>query len=414
MQGPQVTGLNTVEEIINEVKNFARKNPNLEWIVGGAYEAALIPNGDFKREWLDEAVLDRPVLLRAMDFHTIWVNSKALEIANLNKNTSDPKGGQIARDKSGHPTGTLREPSAINLIEKFVPRRTLQDDLTSLALAYEKYKSHNVVAMQDAWVDPELVFVYEAALKNEVIQIPTNLALLATPQNWQSLLAQSLELKKRLTGKNLTCHSIKFLTDGALSAGTAFLLEPYLNNPKSLGLKIWDDAELNQATKEFDKLGFQLHIHAIGDGAIRQSLDAIENVISENGHRDRRAVIAHAQLISQQDLPRFAKLEVIANMQPLWCYLDVMNEKLILPAIGEERNNRQYQLRSLLDSGARIAFGSDWPVTSEDPNLALNVPVTRQPPKNPNAPAWNSEQSITLEESINSYTKESLFQLFLI
>jgi len=188
------------------------------------------------------------------------------------------------------------------------------------------------------------------------------------------------------------------------------LLEPYLDQPDFSGLKIWSDVELTAAVKEFDARGFQIHIHAIGDAAIRQALDAFEAMARVNPKWDRRPVLVHAQLISPEDLPRFEELEVIANMQPLWMYLDPMNKELILPRIGADRNNLQYQLRTLVNSGATIAFGSDWPVTSEVPLEALFVPVDRNGPSG--GEVWSPQEAITIEESLQFYTTNVAYQNF--
>ena len=163
---------------------------------------------------------------------------------------------------------------------------------------------------------------------------------------------------------------------------------------------------------EFDLLGYQLHLHAIGDAAVKQALDALEVMQGRNPYWDRRSVIVHAQLIRDQDLSRFQQLGIIANIQPLWCYMDPMNKELIEPRIGKNRNNRQYRLRSLLNSGAKIAFGSDWPVTSHVPLDAIMVPVLRAKPNSENSEAWNIDESITFDESLTFYTKNTAFQMF--
>jgi len=176
-------------------------------------------------------------------------------------------------------------------------------------------------------------------------------------------------------------------------------------------LLIWNDAELLEAALHFDLQKYQLHLHAIGDAAVRQVLDVIEKVQEINPAWDRRPVIAHAQLISEQDLPRFAQLGVIANYQPLWCYLDPMNKELIAPRLGEERNNRQYQLASLLKSGAQVSYGSDWPVTSFVPLEALAVPTHRQSPGGFEEQAWSAHEAISIEDSLTSYTEGVAYQL---
>ena len=175
---------------------------------------------------------------------------------------------------------------------------------------------------------------------------------------------------------------------------------------------MWEEDDLLNALCTFDDLDFQVHLHAIGDAAVRQALDAIEAMQRVNPRRDRRPVIAHAQLIHPDDFARFARLGVIANYQPLWTYLDPMNKELILPRLGQERNNRQYPLRTMLDAGVMISYGSDWPVTSHVPLQALAVPVHRQSPDGYPKEGWSKQEAITIEESMTSYTRNVAYQNF--
>ncbi len=415
-QGPKVNGLQTVAEIVAEVKRFAEASPDSKWIIGGAYEAAIIERGDFDSHWLDEAVNDRPVLLHAVDHHTIWVNSKALEVAGITSMTKDPDGGTIARRADGSPKGTLREPAAMDLISKLAPERTLQDELDAIAWASDQYLAAGVTSAMDAWVEDGMTEIYNEAAKTGHLKVDMNLTFLAQPEKWRSRVNYYNEMRALVEAlpveAGLTAKSVKFIGDGALSAGTAAILEPYLDDPTSKGLLIWSDAEMIEAATTFDTQGLQLHIHAIGDAAVRQALNAIEAVIANNPSWDRRPVITHAQLIDPVDLPRFAALGVIANFQPLWTYLDPMNKELILPRIGETRNNQQYQLRKVIDSGAQISFGSDWPITDFTPLAALAVPVHRQSPDRQPPQGWSIEQAITIEESMHFYTAAVAKQLF--
>lgn len=411
-QGPKVNGLQSVEEIVQEVAHYAKANPEKSWIIGGAYEAAIITGGDFEARWLDEASSEIPIVLHAVDHHTIWVNSKALEIAGITSETTEPDGGTIARYSDGTPKGTLREPSAIDLILSHAPKRTIEDDVAAIAWAGQQYLEAGVTSTTDAWVEPGMPEAYLAAARTGALAIETNLFFLAQPDNWrersQSFLSFRSEIEELGNNSKLHAKTVKFICDGALSAGTAALLEPYFDNPTSRGLLIWSDAELLEAMLHFDLEGFQIHAHAIGDAAIRQALNAIEAVIRINPARDRRPVIAHAQLIDPDDLERFAQLGVIANIQPLWTYLDPMNAQLIEPRIGSVRNNQQYQLNSLQRSGARISYGSDWPVTSHVPLEALAVPTHRSAPDS--GIAWSPQEAISVEDSLVHYTEDAAYQ----
>jgi predicted amidohydrolase YtcJ len=411
-QGPKVNGLQSVEEIVREVDRYAQANPEKSWIIGGAYEASIIIGGDFEARWLDEASREIPIVLHAVDHHTIWVNSKALAIAGITSETTDPDGGTIARYSDGTPKGTLREPSAIDLILSHAPKRTIADDVAAIAWAGQQYLEAGVTSATDAWVEPGMPEAYIAAARSGVLSIDTNLFFLAQPESWrersQSFLSFRSEIEELGNNSKLHAKTVKFICDGALSAGTAALLEPYLDDPTSRGLLIWSDEELIDAMAYFDEAGFQIHAHAIGDAAIRQALNAIEAVIRINPARDRRPVIAHAQLIHPDDLERFAQLGVIANIQPLWTYLDPMNAQLIEPRIGSERNNQQYQLNSLQRSGARISYGSDWPVTSHLPLEALAVPTHRSAPDSDEP--WSPHEAISVEDSLVHYTEDAAYQ----
>ena len=402
-QGPQVTGLLSLKEVLTEVTYFAAAHPQNEWIVGGAYEASMVEGGLFTAKMLDGAESNRPVVLHAADHHTIWVNSRALEIAQITQETLDPVGGTIARNPDGKPQGTLRELSALELITQHIPPRTITQDVTALDWATRRMLKSGITYGADSWVEPEMADAYFAAEQAGVLHIDIDLAFLITPENWQEQIKNLKSQQARFTGKTLTATSVKFLADGALSAGTAFLLEPYLDLPNSHGIKIWDDDELLAAVKNCNELGFQIHVHAIGDGAIRQVLDIFESAAVVN-----RPVLVHAQLIDPADLPRIAALGVICNFQPLWMYLDSMNKELIGPRIGEARNNRQYQVRKIIDSGAHISFGSDWPVTSENPLLGVAVPVHRQALES--SRSWAPKQRITLLEAITAYTLGVAYQ----
>ena len=413
-QGPQLNGLTTIDAIVEEVKRYRKENPDKQWIVGGAYEASIVSGGDFEAKWLDAAIQDVPILLHAVDHHTIWVNSKALEIAGISSLTPDPEGGTIARYQDGTPKGTLREPSAIDLILRQIPTRTLADDVAAISWACRELRSSGVTSATDAWVEPGMPEAYIAAAESGALTIDINLFFLAQPDTWKVRSTEFSQFRSEIEAlgpsSKLHAKTVKFICDGALSAGTAALLEPYLDDPNSRGLLIWRDDELLDAMVHFDSLGFQIHAHAIGDAAIRQALDAIEAMQRINPGWDRRPVIAHAQLIHPDDLPRFAQLGVIANVQPLWTYLDPMNAQLIEPRIGSARNNQQYQLKSLQESGARISYGSDWPVTNHKPLLALAVPTHRTAPGS--SFAWSPHEAISVEDSLVHYTHDAAYSNF--
>lgn len=414
--GPQITGLETRQEIIVEVARFAGANNDLEWIIGGTYDPAIEPNGNFDANWLDEVVSDRPIVLNGMDYHTIWVNSEALRRCGINADSPDLEIGTIVRRPDGTPMGTLREWDAINLIMSKAPQPSLDREIAALGYSSKRYASHGVTWWQDAWVDPGMAEAYMAAEAAGVIKQGVNLAFRADPRSWEKDLPYFLKMRADIesapTNRNITARTIKFFADGVIEGGTAALLAPYSNDPCSHGMPVWQWTELTRAIATMDKAGFQVHIHAIGDAGIRASLDAIENAIKVNPLWDRRPTIVHVQLLDPADLPRFAQLGVIANFGPLWTRQDPMQAISSAPRIGPERADRQYQLRTLLDDGVRIAFGSDWPVTSEIPLEGIAVPVHRQTPDRMPVGGWMPHEAITIQEAFQSYTSEVAHQAY--
>jgi predicted amidohydrolase YtcJ len=298
---------------------------------------------------------------------------------------------------------------------RHAPLRTIEQDVSAIKWASDRYLEAGVTAATDAWIEPGMAEAYIAAEKSGALAIDINLFFLAQPDSWRERIEYFSALRSEIEAlgddSHLRAKTIKIIADGALSSGTAALLDPYLDDPLSTGLLIWSDTEILEAATTFDAMGYQLHIHAIGDAAVRQALDTIEAVITSNPTWDRRPVIAHAQLINPADLPRFNSLGVIANYQPLWTHMDSMNKELIAPRIGHSRNNSQYQLASMVRSGAKVSYGSDWPVTSYLPLAALGVPTHRQTPDGQSEP-WSPEESITVEQSLNFYTAGVAYQTF--
>ena len=413
--GPAVRGLGSVAEIVAEVRRYAEANPDDEWIVGASYDGSLAPSGLFDAHWLDEAVADRPVMLRAWDYHTVWVNSKALELAGIDASTPEPALGEIPRRADGSPLGTLREWGAIDLVTAVSPGYSLDDRVEALRRATTHYASLGVTWVQDAWVEPADVDTYLQAASSGALSTRINLALLADPRHFPHTLPAMLEARRRveeLAHPLLTAHSVKFFADGVVENETGALLEPYCTGLHDHGMLVWTPEQLAEAVTAVDAAGFQTHIHAIGDAAVRCALDAIEQADRVNGVSDRRAVIAHVQLATGDDLARFAQLGVIATMQPLWAQLDDLMTKLTLPRLGTERSARQYAMNTLTDSGATLAFGSDWPVSSAAPLEGIAIAVTRTNEQGEPTGGWTPNEKLSVEVALAAYTSGVAAQAF--
>jgi len=426
--GPAVRPCTSVDEIVEAVRRFAKDNPDEEWIVGASYDGSLAPGGLFDARWLDEAVSDRPVVLRAWDYHTVWCNSVALERAGITPDTPDPVLGEIPHRDDGSVLGTLREWGAVDLVTAVMPPRDEDVRIAALGTAADYYLARGVTWVQDAWVEPGDVDTYVEAARRNALRVRFNLAFYADPRHIDSQLEHFATAKRRveeLGSPFLTAQTVKFFADGVVENETGALLAPYCSglhehpggqersdSGDQHGMQVWEGQSLAEAARLVDELGLQIHIHAIGDAAVRQALDAIEYAAQCNGPRDRRPVIAHVQLVDDADLERFAKLGVIPCMQPLWAQMDALMTVLTIPRLGVERSDKQYRMRSLDESGAPLAFGSDWPVSSGAPLDGIAIAVSRQTAEGEPQGGWTPEEILTIERALDAYTAAVAEQAF--
>jgi predicted amidohydrolase YtcJ len=362
-------------------------------------------------------------LLFAADYHTAWANSAALALAGIDGNTPDPPRGTIVRRADGSPLGALLE-SAADTVAALMPPKTRDERTAGLRRALGQMAASGIVWGQEAALEPDDVAVYLDVAAEGGLTSRINIALRADPAGWQAQRAPVLAARQaaetaahdREAGGDqagmLTVRTVKFFADGIIEAGTAALLEPYEDAPHSCGLPNWSPDDLAEAVAAFDADGFQIHIHAIGDGGIRAALDAIENAAARNGVRDRRPVIAHTQLVDPADLPRFARLGVIANFEPLWAQLDPVMVDLTEPRLGKDRSALQYPIGGIARTGATISFGSDWPVSSMNPLEGMAVAMTRQTRAAVPPGGWLPEHKLGLAEALAAYTCAGAFQAF--
>ncbi|MHA7243117.1 amidohydrolase [Paeniglutamicibacter antarcticus] len=412
--GPQIRQCEDLDEILATVKQWARDHPGDGWIVGASYDATLAENGHFDAKWLDSVVPDRPVLLRAWDYHTVWVNSRALDIAGITAQSPEPELGRIVRRVDGSPLGTLCEPGAIDLVTAYIPAYSTEILVAALALATDAFAKVGITWVQDAWVETESLEAYLAAAQQGALHTRVNLAFRADPFRWAQQLPGFVLDRDRvlfLGEERLTAHTIKFFLDGIIESHTAHMIDAYSDCPDSHGLPNWNDQALVDAAIAVDALGFQLHMHAIGDAAVRQGLDTIEAVVAANGPRDRRPVMAHLQTINPIDLPRFKDLDVIANFEPLWAQQDPVMTELTFPRLGTERSTRQFQIGEIAASGVRVSFGSDWPVTHHHPMQGIGTAVTRTGSADP-ASTPLAGASYDVAAALDSYSTQVAYQAF--
>jgi len=417
-----LNGLSTIAEYRTAISNYANENPDVEWILGGGWAMSVFgAGGKPSKKIIDELVGDRPVYLSSTDGHSGWANSLALEMAGITKDTPNPIDGIIDKDPvTGELIGSLQE-GAMSLVQRIIPPDTPESKLAGLRYTIKMLNGYGITAIQDAIVRESDLKTYATLEKNK------ELSLRVTASQWwerdQALeqLEHFKRLRKEFTSRLVNPGTIKIMQDGLVENYTAVLVDHYHNVPgPTKGIPMVEPDFLKEVVTVLDASNFQVHFHALGDGAVRQSLDAVEESIYENGRLGNRHHISHLQLIHPDDVGRFVELDVVANFQPLWAYTGDYLTALAAPFIGDERLKWSYVIKSILDTGATIAFGSDWSVTSANPFYQIETAITRQSATDitalENKPVdpvqdvpLNIEQSIDLSSAIDAFTINAAF-----
>ena len=404
-QSCDLNGLETVEEYLVVIKQYADAHPDAAWITGGGWlMSAFGPGALASRKLLDGVVPDRPVYLSSADGHTVWVNTKALDVGGITNKTPDPPDGRIDREpKTGSAVGSLQE-GASRLVASKMPSVSDEQREAGLRYAVKYLNGFGITAIQDASVNEEDLKTYRK------LDDAGDLTLHVIGSIWweREEGVEQIEGMKRLRSEYTKGHvdagTVKIMQDGVMENYTAAMLEPYLIPSKSRGIPMVDPDKLKTAVTQLDAAGFQVHFHAIGDAAIRQSLDAVEAARKANGDLGHRHHISHLQLIDAADIPRFRELGVVANFQPLWAYADEYITELTIPFLGPERSAHMYPIGSVQKSGATVAFGSDWSVSSPNPFEEMETAVTRLGALGETTEPFLPEEAITLPEAIAAFT----------
>jgi predicted amidohydrolase YtcJ len=373
---------------LRAVAAYAAAHPDRPWVTGGGWSMEAFPGGTPTRELLDAVVPDRPVYLPNRDYHGAWVNTAALRAAGIDRHTPDPADGRIERDADGDATGMLHEGAAA-LVARLVPELTDADLDRALDLAQAHLFSLGVTGWQDAIVgdylgqrDPYQTYLRAAAdgrLRARVVGAlwwDRTRGLEQVPE----LLARR-ERAAREGGGRFTAGTVKIMQDGVAENFTAAMTAPYLDGhghpTANAGLSFVDPPLLTEALTRLHAEGFQVHLHTLGDRAVREALDAIEAALHSGGRHDHRHHLAHLQVVHPDDLHRFVELDVAANLQALWACHEPQMDDLTLPFLGGDLASWQYPFGDLHQAGAVLAAGSDWPVSSPNPMWAAQVAVTR-------------------------------------
>ena len=403
--GCDLEGMASVGAILAEVARCDQEKGD-GWLEGHAFDLALFGQDGPHKSLLDNIRADRPIVLWGSDGHNAWANSRAMELAGITAETPDPELGVIERDPDGSPSGTLRE-TAQELVRAAMPKPTPEEQAAALQAGITHLNSFGITSFIDAWVGLDDYQAYQAIDDSGELT-----ARVVTSLTYESGFAKHygddfervLAGRKQYESERVRHSAIKFFVDGVLEGETAALLEPYVGMHGHSGELILSPEQLNEAVIRFDDMGLQVHMHAIGDRAVRAGLDAIEAARRHNGASDNRHHISHLQLIHVDDIERFSGLETAANFQAAWAYPDEWIMELNLPVVGEERVQGMYPIGSVERAGGRIVGGSDWNVSSADPLEAIEIAVRRQDAFAAGGMVLNEGERVSLASMIDAYT----------
>jgi len=402
------------------IKEYAQDHPNASVIRGFGWNHPAFGAKGPGKELLDSIVSDRPVALFALDGHSLWVNSKALEMAEITNKTPDPAGGIIERDFLGDPSGTLRETSAASLVLTRLPPISENETKQGMMRILDLAKGLGITTIQDAGVFSEGILKSYSALENEgKLDVRIKGEQVCDPGLGPKQVPSLISERENYSSGLVQMKTAKLLLDGVVEGHTAWLLEPYADRPNFRSSPIWGLEAFNGTIAALDKAGFQIEVHAIGDGAVRMALNAYQRAQKENGKRDSRHKIAHVVVVSAADLPRFGALGVIPVPSPNWFYYDATFEQNNLAYLGHERAEHMMPMKSLIENGATVAIGTDFPACGDLPTFnpldEIRTGVTRLPlPEDSNItkPYW-PEERVDLKTMIECATIRGAYACFM-
>jgi predicted amidohydrolase YtcJ len=399
---------NTPQEFAERIRAFAAKVTSGRWITGGDWDHERWPDAKLPtKELIDAVTPQTPVFVSRLDGHMALANSLALKLAGVTRQTSDPPGGVIVRDqKTGEPTGILKD-AAQSFVWKVIPPASLEEKLDAARAATNYAASLGVTSVQDVSAGTD-VSIYQSLLDHG--ELKTRIYAISPLPAWERLARTGV--RAHFGSEMLRVGGLKGFADGSLGSTTALFYDPYRDEPKTSGLasdEMFPEGAMLERVRSADRAGLQILIHAIGDRANDLILSMYEQTERENGDRDRRFRIEHAQHLRPQDVARFGRDKVIASMQP---YHAIDDGRWAEKRIGKERAKTTYAFRSLLDSGATLAFGTDWTVAPLNPLFTIYAAVTRRTLDGKNPGGWVPEQKISVEEAVRAYTVGSAYAEF--
>lgn len=403
------------DDYLAAVQTYAQGLGPNEWITGGGWSMSAFDRGVPDAASLDGVSGGRPALLYNRDTHSAWVNTAALRLAGIDATTADPAGGRIERDADGVPSGALHD-AAMTLVSSFLPPESDESRLAALRAGQKYLNDFGITEWQDAKVLPEDIESYLTLQDRGQLTARVVGAFWLDPERGVEQCEDILRAARDVPPGLFSVGSVKIMLDGVCETFTAHMHEPYSNRhdhgAAGTGIKFFDADLLIECARRLDATGFQLHFHAVGDAAVTEALDTVEAVRLFNGPSPNRPHVAHVQVVRPADVYRFRSLGVSVNAQPLWARLEPQMTELTLPFLGPERGHWQYPFGDMESAGARLAFGSDWPVSTPDPIRILHVAVNRSPVPvnttwNPTDGAFLPEQRLSLPTALRAYTRGS-------
>ncbi|HEY3354853.1 MAG TPA: amidohydrolase [Polyangia bacterium] len=402
-------GAESVGQIQERLRAYAAAHPGSGWLTARGWTYAVFGDGALPdKKHLDEIFPDRPVLLTAYDGHTVWANSAALRLARIDRNTPDPPHGTIVRARDGEPTGALRG-GARELVRQVIPPPARAQKLAALRRGLAEANRLGVTRVHGAGLDWDALPLLDELRRRGELTLRVLVAYQLDPRARPAELTPAI--LDEVAAATRTYHdawiatgTFKMMLDGIIEAHTAALLEPYADDPSQRGRLYWDRDRFIAAVTELDRRGLQVETHAIGDAAVRLSLDAYEAAAARNHSTDRRHRVVHVETIAPADVPRFGRLGVIASLQPLHAYPERNVLRVWTRNVGPARSRLAFAWRSIAAAGGRLAFGSDWPIVALNPWPAVQTAITRQDTDGNPPGGWIPGQRIALAEAIRGYT----------
>jgi predicted amidohydrolase YtcJ len=400
----------SLAEMQRRVAEFAKRHPASPWVVGRGWGYGEFSDHAPHRKYLDAVVPDRPAWMTDRDGHAAWCNSRALELAEITRKTPDPPNGVIVRDERGEPTGLLKEGAAMNLVRQYIPPPNDEELYRTLKALLDRAASYGLTSVQNASFSFDEMPAFQRVMEENALKVRFYWALLFDKEQKEDELARYKEIRKRLEGPAFKFGAAKGMLDGTVDSRTAALFEPYVGG--GTGLPFWSQDDLNAAVARYEREGFQIFLHAVGDKAIHMALDAYEAAARTNRMAGRRHRIEHGEIPRPDDIPRFRQLGVVASTQPMFANPDKTTLESFAVLLGPERASRADAFKAWDDAGVAQAFGSDWPVTTMEPLRQIYCAVTRQTAEGTPPGGWYPQNRISAEAALRHYTADAAYASF--